>query len=144
MTFLHKMTILGVRQYPLYIVTFLITSLASLRVNGLPFKWLSPFLGDRSIRTTVEPTTRQLHYIAHISLAVQRIAKFTPWRCKCFEQGLTAKFLLQLVGIKSTLVFGVTYDADVALLAHAWLKCGSVVVTGANGADQFKEIAVFT
>lgn len=144
MPYLHKLSALRVGLYPLYIGTFLITGLASLLISYLPFRWLSLLLGDSSTHRLSEPTVRQLHWIAKISLAVHRIAKYTPWRCKCFEQGLTAKVLLQLDGIKSTLVFGVAYDEDVQLLAHAWLKCGSVVVTGESGADQFKEIAVFT
>ncbi|WP_080237074.1 lasso peptide biosynthesis B2 protein [Spirosoma rigui] len=144
MRYPHKLFALKVGHYPLYAFTFFVTGLASLLIKSVPFSRLSFLLGKRSTYVSREPTVHQLARINQISLALQRVAKYTPWRCKCFEQGLTAKLLLQLTGVQSTLVFGVTYDENVKLLAHAWLTCGSVVVTGGSGADQFKEIAVFT
>lgn len=144
MLFLSKLFALKFRMYPLYIETFFISGVARLLIAGVPFRHLSRFLGTHLAQPLCEPTTQQCRQIDEVSLAISRIAKYTPWRCQCFEQGLTAKLMLRQRGLGSTLQFAVAFDSQTTLLAHAWLRCGSKVVTGGDSDDTFSIVGTFT
>jgi hypothetical protein len=51
--------------------------------------------------------------------------------------------MLQRRRIPSTLYFGVAKDPDGNLKAHAWLRSGTQMVTGAAGRKQFTVVATF-
>lgn len=69
----------------------------------------------------------------------------------CLMQAAAAQRLLARRGVASTLVFGVQSMAATAarsstqgaLGAHAWLRCGGLLVTGANEAALFRPIAAY-
>jgi hypothetical protein len=48
--------------------------------------------------------------------------------------------------IAATLYLGVAKDENKAekLAAHAWLRCGDVILTGAHGHRQFTVVAMFS
>jgi hypothetical protein len=52
--------------------------------------------------------------------------------------------MLQRRGITSTLYLGVDHGEEKWLDAHAWLRCGEVIVTGGAGAERFRIISTFT
>jgi hypothetical protein len=62
----------------------------------------------------------------------------------CLEQGLTAKILLRRRKIMSTIFFGVQYDNQKQLNAHAWLVCADRIITGKVNSQEFKTLASFT
>lgn len=106
------------------------------------FDRLSRILGSPHKKDTRELVEPEL--LDEITLAVNRISKYTPWRCMCLEQGLTAKILLKRRKLSSTLFFGVQYDHQKKLNAHAWLVCADRIVTGKITYQEFKTIASFT
>jgi hypothetical protein len=70
-------------------------------------------------------------------------------RRKCKElsatylvQALAAKIMLTRRGICSTLYLGAA-KAGEGLAAHAWLRSGSVIVTGGPGRERFTVISTF-
>jgi hypothetical protein len=58
-------------------------------------------------------------------------------------QALAAKWMLQHRRIPSTMYFGVAKDPTGQLLAHAWLRSGSEVLTGSEGRQRFTVVATF-
>ena len=69
-----------------------------------------------------------------VSLSVNRICNKTKWESKCLVRALTAQKLLKEKGIPSTLYLGCGKDGE-KMVAHAWLRVGSMYVTGGNGAE---------
>ena len=64
---------------------------------------------------------------------MNRICNKTAWESKCLVRALTAQKLLKQKGIGSTLYLGCGYAED-KMVAHAWLRCGELYVTGGDGA----------
>lgn len=79
-----------------------------------------------------EDTTENYRYAHKVSYAVERICTRTAWESKCLVRALTAQKLLKRKGIHSTLYLGCGMDKG-KMVAHAWLRCGKMYVTGGNG-----------
>jgi len=63
-----------------------------------------------------------------------------PWRSDCFPKAIAANKLLQRSGYASTIHLGVDKESEGQLLAHAWLTCGEIVVTGGEDLDRYTEM----
>lgn len=77
-------------------------------------------------------------YAKKVAYAVTQVCNRTKWESKCLVRALTAQKLLSRKKIPSTLYLGVGYDEQHKMVAHAWLRCGQVYVTGGNGSEYTK------
>ncbi len=68
-----------------------------------------------------------------VSYVVNTVCNKTKWESKCLVRALTAQKLLEEKGILSTMYLGVGYDENKKKLAHSWLRCGEMFVTGGDG-----------
>jgi glycosyltransferase involved in cell wall biosynthesis len=116
--------------------------IARFRVKHIPF--------DRLISTprvpqdvSIPPTPEQIESARLIGWAVCAMSRYTPWESKCLAQGLAAHEMLSLEGIPSTLHLGVDKATSGELEAHAWLECGSSIVTGNIELQRYRQIASF-
>ncbi len=75
-------------------------------------------------------------YCYQISRDVNRIADHTPWESKCLVRALTARYFLHRQGIVTTMYLGVGKDENGKMVAHSWLRCGEMYVTGGDGKDM--------
>jgi hypothetical protein len=80
--------------------------------------------------------------VAQVRWAVTACARRVPWRAKCFEQGLAAQWMLSRRRIASTLHYGLA-KAEGELIAHVWLRSGSLDVIGCESEGDFTEVARF-
>ena len=87
--------------------------------------------GEESPETA---TMEEYRYAKRVSYAVDHVCNKTKWESKCLVRALTAQKLLRKKGIPSTLYLGCGLK-DGEMVAHAWLRCGKMYVTGGNGAD---------
>ncbi|MFY7837214.1 MAG: lasso peptide biosynthesis B2 protein [Novosphingobium sp.] len=87
----------------------------------------------------LQPDHRQRADIARISKAIAIAVPRVPWRSDCLVQCLAGRRWLAALGIPARIQIGVKRETrdglDDALLAHAWLSVGEVVVTGGDIAD---------
>lgn len=72
-------------------------------------------------------------YVLKVAYAVNRVCNRTRWESKCLVRALTAQRLLRKKKIPSTLYLGCGLDDEGNMIAHAWLRCGRIYVTGGNG-----------
>jgi hypothetical protein len=81
-----------------------------------------------------------------IGWAVQAAAARTPWQSACLVQALTGMLMLGRRGINATLYLGVARDESgaEAMAAHAWLRCGAAILTGAGGVERYVAISSFS
>ena len=95
-------------------------------------KYLQKNWGEEG-RESPEEETRE-HYLqaARIGQIVDRYCSKTAWESKCLVRALTARKLLQKRKIHSTLYLGCGRKEG-KMVAHAWLRCGKMFVTGGNG-----------
>lgn len=123
---------------------------AWLLLRVLPFRRLARRLGPLQSETSREVPPAQLAQAQRVRLAIARMAPRTPWESNCFPQALAAKFWLRRHDIPSTLYLGVALNKPDAgapeqapMEAHAWLRCGPLIVTGERGSERFTVVARF-
>ena len=83
-----------------------------------------------------------------VGWAVQAASTATPWNSSCLVQVLAAQKMLQRRGIPGVFYIGAAPGenppASSRLEAHAWLICGSDVITGEPGHERFTVLAAFS
>lgn len=113
-------------------------------IKFIPFRRLADRMGQAMAEPAPSPAPHQVAQAQRVSWAVRRAARMTPWESNCFPQALAAKFLLRRAGIDSTLYLGLAFADQESLKAHAWLRCGSMFVTGRSGHSLYRVVATFT
>jgi hypothetical protein len=87
---------------------------------------------------------KQNYYIARgVSRVVNRICNKTKWESKCLVRALTAQRLLKQKNIHSTMYLGCGTDENGKMVAHAWLRVGSMFVTGGDGSKKYATVDKF-
>ena len=81
--------------------------------------------------------------LRRVGFAVGVAGANVPWRSDCFPQAIAASRLLKRLGHSSAIHFGVDKAGPDDLVAHAWLTCGGIVVTGEGDLDRYVEIHRF-
>jgi hypothetical protein len=109
----------------------------------LPFKWIAAWLGTPGVETPDIVAPDQILIAKEISWAVSRLAPRVPWDGRCLAQALAATGMLRRRGLEGTVSFGAGRNSSAKFGAHAWLRVGSVLVTGAPEHEQFKAFTTF-
>ena len=99
-------------------------------------------LGDYRAESPQETEQAAYELADKVKDAVRRVAKYVPWRCKCLEQAIIAKTMLNKRKIESTLYLGVTRKDD-KMIAHAWVRCGEKIITGGKGHGRYTAVSSF-
>ncbi|MCB9006957.1 MAG: lasso peptide biosynthesis B2 protein [Ardenticatenaceae bacterium] len=118
-------------------------ALSRLALLLVPFQRIAPRLGTlhHESASTALPTAEQT--AEKVGWAVQAIARRTPWESACLAQAMSAKAMLRRRHLPSTLYLGLAKDASQSLQAHAWLRCGAMILTGEVGHERFTVISSF-
>ncbi len=131
----------SVKEYLLFIEAWVLLHLSKVCIVILPFKKLASSLGKIQKETDFSSTADTV--ALDITHAVRRAARFTIHASKCYDQALTGKLMLRFRKVSSTIYFGLAKDQDSGLSAHAWLRSGSMIVTGRKGMEKFTPVAWF-
>lgn len=119
---------------------------ARLLILAIPFRWLAVSLGKRMTESAPDLEPSALRQACMIGQAVRSAANNTPWESVCLPQAVAGQWMLKRRGINATLYLGVAKANDTSekLSAHAWLRCGDRIITGAAGHRQFTVVASFS
>jgi|WetSurMetagenome_2_1015567.scaffolds.fasta_scaffold00105_25 hypothetical protein len=130
----------------LLVEAFLLLGAARLAVLMLPFRWLAKSLGEHMKETDMQLPPADLRSARMIGAAVKSAANYTPWKSVCLPQAVAAKWMIKRRGIPGTLYLGVMKDGikPEKLAAHAWLRCGHIILTGARGHRQYTVVSAFS
>lgn len=110
----------------------------------IPFNRIAPCLGARHAQSPATfSTPLQRAQAKRIGWAVTTMSRWVPWDSPCLVQALGARWMLGRCRLASTLYLGVAYDENQKMLAHAWLRCGDFIVTGAPQHQRFTVVATF-
>jgi len=147
---LRKLAALSWADRWLLAQVFVLLGAAWLALRVVPFRRLARHLGPFQAETPAEAPPEHLAQARRIAQAIARVSPYTPWTSNCFPQALVAKFWLRRRGIPSTLYLGVLLtkaetDPDVlaGMAAHAWLRCGPLLVTGGQDHTRYTVAARF-
>ena len=127
----------------LFIKALLIGTYYSLIILFFPFSWYSKWLGVEGKIASSLLTEDMILIIKRTEKAINRVKRYCPWQIKCMAQALTAKQLLKKAKIPSTIYLGVGKENPQKLIAHAWLQCMDITVTGKEEKSKFTPLVSF-
>jgi hypothetical protein len=125
---------------------FALLGIARLSILVLPFKWLAFTLGLHMKETGAQINPSDLDSARMIGQAIRSAANNTPWESLCLAQAVAGQWMLKRRGIAGTLYLGVAKEETkpAKLGAHAWLRCGNIILTGREGHKKFTVVAAFS
>lgn len=137
---LKKFLRMPLRQKLMIPQVFVLMMYYRYRIHHRPFSELAPKIGKLGFETPVEPSPRSAWYVHELMEAMFRRLK---WKDSCLIRALTAKKLLNKAGERCTLYMGVSKAEGKAMEAHAWLRCGKLLVTGGEISSRYTVTAIF-
>ncbi len=117
-------------------------AIARLAILLLPFRWLTPHFG-RTMAESPASDPRAADVGRWVAWAVGIASRTTPWHNKCLGEAIAGKAMLRRRGVASTLYLGLAKADSGDLEAHAWLRCGSRILTGGGLSEGYTVVAKF-
>jgi len=130
----------------LFLQAFILLGIMRTGILTLPFKRLTRSLDHQKNIETPEPLNKEeTHTALLVGQAINRAAKYTPWKSACLAQALTAHRMLRKRNIPGVFYLGIIKDktAEKKMKAHAWSQCGDKILTGAKDHQLFTVVSVF-
>ncbi|GIN73233.1 hypothetical protein J14TS2_37080 [Bacillus sp. J14TS2] len=112
-------------------------------LKNIPFSKVASTLGNHMDETTYHPIQSNTQILKNISNAIQIMSKYTLWESQCLVKAIAGMKMLEKRGIDSTLYLGTARDEVGKLIAHAWLRSGSIYISGAEGMEKFTVVSMF-
>lgn len=133
-------------EQQLLLEAFVLLGVARLLVLCIPFRWLARTLGQHMRESAQDVAASDVELAVLVGRAVQSAASNTPWESVCLPQAVTGQWMLKRRRVVATLYLGVmkAEQKPEQLAAHAWLRCGDRILTGAAGHRQFTVISMFS
>ena len=131
-------------QWRLLVEAGTLLVLARLAVWFVPFRRLATHLGAEMTDSPAEIAEDQREEALSIGWAVRTLGRRLPGMGQCLVQAVAATRMLQRHCIPSTLYFGLAKKSHGGVKAHAWVRSGAQLVTGAEGHQDFRVVATFT
>ena len=120
---------------------FILLHISKFAILFFPFKKIAAHIGKLQTETAHEKIFSEK--IQQVEQAINRASRFTIHDSKCYDKALTCKYMLNRRKLSATLYFGLAKENGLALSAHAWVRCGSRIVTGRAGVENYTAIACF-
>lgn len=107
------------------------------------FHKIAPSLGKGITETTHEIDDENIELFIQISKCISTVSKHTPWESKCLVQAIAGMKMLERRCIESTLYLGTARNDKGKMVAHAWLRSGTYILTGSEGIEKFTVVYSF-
>lgn len=128
-----------------FIEAYVALGVARLLLLWMPFRRIARLFGlqltEDELRGDLPPPAPA----QRVARAIRAAARRTPWESKCLAQALACAWMLRRRGIQGTMYLGLhrAPGDDRSMLAHAWLRTGNTILTGAAGHQQYTVVARF-
>lgn len=129
----------------LFIRTMASLFFTSLLIAIVPRGFFLKRIGILGVETPDEVSENDVCQTMQLIKTIRRCERVIPWRVTCFTKAISAKRMLKVYcGLPSTLYLGVGKVGDEIITAHAWLRCGNVIVTGKEEMARFTPVVFFS
>jgi Transglutaminase-like superfamily len=132
---------LPLRKKLLLVEAVFALSLASVLLKTVAFARLARHIGRHMAESPSAQTAHAERQASRVRWAVNLAADHLPWKPVCFPRAVAATAMLKRRHIASTLYFGV--DPAHGLDAHAWVRVGGLIVSGAPVEPRFTVVSTF-
>lgn len=89
----------------------------------------TPFAGSGSMEEVLQ--------VRLIARAIRQASRLAFWDCRCLVRAIAALKMLGHRRLAATLYLGTARGDAGEIIAHAWVRCGEVYVTGAEEMNRF-------
>ena len=113
-------------------------------VSFVPFRVIAGLLGRKrgeSAGTFPGPAGRG--EVLAVARALRVMGRSLPWESTCLVKAAAGKRMLSRRSSPATLSLGVARDGVNKVAAHAWLRSGDVILTGAEERQRYTVICTF-
>jgi hypothetical protein len=135
------MRIRSIKEYSFFLEAWILLHASRLIILFFPFKKIASFVGVLNKESNKEITEQII--ASDIKNAIRRATRYTLHSSKCYDQALAGKFMLKWRRLPSTIYFGLSKKDQNNLIAHAWLRFGSNIITGEKGVEDFTIVAFY-
>lgn len=133
---------LPIRTKLLYIEAYIFLGYSRV-LKMIPFVKVAPYLGQKMEETSYNINKENKNKLIEISQMIQIASKHTFWESQCLVKAMAGFFMLKRRGLDSTIYLGTKRNEEGKMIAHAWLRSGPFVLTGAEGHEHFTVVASF-
>ncbi len=144
---MHKFKIflsLGIKKQYQFIEGFILSAYYRFAMIYLPFKYLKKQMGIPKTESSYQVDESIYQEAKNIRSIVMLICKYTPWESKCLVRALLVQHFLKRQKVATTIYLGVNKDDLNHMKAHAWIRCGEMIITGQYEKDHFIQVASFS
>lgn len=136
---------LSMQEKILLCEAFFYLIIAVILVQNLPFRKIASRLGKHMKKTPSDLQSLPEELLEKIKRSLKRAQLYVPRGENCLIQGIAGKIMLKRHELPSTLYLGLAKDSEenAGFKAHAWLRCGHVILIGKEGSETFTEISYF-
>lgn len=120
-----------------------LTGIARFAVLTLPFRWVSKVFGSQMVSTSETAIPPKHYRLQDVGWAIEASSRRVPWNANCLAKAIAATIMLRCRKAEGTVYFGVLKNENGGCEAHAWLRSGDVIVTGAAGMNKFTVVSTF-
>ena len=142
--FLRRFFIVSRFEYILLIQTFVTVLYYAFLITLFSRRFILKRVGKAGVESPHEISANDTVLAKQVAQAIRRSERIIPWRITCFAKAIAAKKILKQRGLPSTLYLGVAKVGSDSITAHAWLRCGNVIVTGKEEMARFTPVAFFS
>ena len=125
----------------LFLETFVRLGVVRLAVVLLPGRVVLSRLGEPHAESPHDDDPSEQALARRVQWAIGAASRRAPWRCMCLEQAIVGRLMLRARGIATTVYLGVARND--AIEAHAWVRCGSLLVAGGSNMGRFVVVSRF-
>jgi transglutaminase-like putative cysteine protease len=118
-------------------------AIARMVMACVPFRRIAAWLGTAGAESPATVTPEETRTAEAVGWAVRVLGGRVPWDGRCLAQALAATSMLRRRGLEGTVSFGVCEGESATFDAHAWLRVGSLILTGGPGHERFKTFTTF-
>lgn len=140
---IRKFIKLSFKKKLLFIEAYFLLGYWRLMILKKPFLSIADSLGVQNIETPLSCEGVDFKTVQQVKSAIRAMSKYTFWESKCLVQAYTAKTMLRKRKQKTTVFLGVAKNENGEMIAHAWVRCGTVYVTGGIGREKFTVTSIF-
>jgi len=127
----------------LLLEALLLTGVVRFAILFIPFNKIVKIFGRYSKESPEIVSGKEKDIAQKIVWAVLAVSKHTPWESRCLVRALTMQIMLNARNVSSTLYLGIAKDKEKKLIAHAWLRSGTNIITGGDERSSFIQVAKF-
>lgn len=128
----------------MFIEAFILSGIYRFMMLYMPFKYVKKRLGEPKKESAREELLEVYRLAKEIRELVLLTCKYTPWESECLIRAMLVQHFLKHKKIATTIYLGVNKDDLNNMKAHAWLRCGEMIVTGQSQKRYFIQVAYFS